>query len=613
LKASALHFSYRKGGKMDKFKSSDFRKNMNEALEPEVRRHFHLLEKKLKEHDRRYYRDAVPIISDFEYDCLKHEWKELLRQYPTLGVKSETIGDDRREGFATFSHLSPMLSLSNTYDRSEVDAFDQRIRRVLGEKEVLKYVVEHKIDGVAVNLIYGGGHLVRALTRGNGHKGDDVTKNILTIQGLPAYLPNAPQRLELRGEVYIPLDVFEKINHQREKRGEEPFANPRNLAAGTLKTLDTSIVQQRELQLWVHSLGLCEGLSIATMIDFYHFLKKWQLPYVEFFESASSLEEIWKCIETIDQRRHILNFATDGAVLKINDRSLQQILGETQHSPRWAFAYKFVPERLETRLEKISLQVGRSGVITPIAELKPVWIAGTEVKRATLHNASEIERKDIREGDIVVLEKAGEVIPAITGVVLSRRPPASIPFVFPQKCPQCSTPLSRAMGEVAWKCLNDDCSAKVECRILHFASRSAMHIEGLGDNLVHQLCQKGYVKNIADLYELSHEQLMNCESVGAKTAEKVMQNLEQSKDCSLWRFLHGLGIPGVGEKTSKDLASSFPDVRTLMTASLETLKAIPGIGEKTASDSHAYLQSSSIVLMIDRLEALGIRCIHHNN
>jgi DNA ligase (NAD+) len=336
------------------------------------------------------------------------------------------------------------------------------------------------------------------------------------------------------------------------------------------------------------------------------------LPHVEFFESACSLEEIWKCIETIDRRRHTLHFATDGAVLKINDRSLQQILGETQHSPRWAFAYKFVPERVETRLEKISLQVGRSGVITPIAALQPVWIAGTEVKRATLHNASEIERKDIREGDIVLLEKAGEVIPAITEVVLSQRLPTSVPFVFPQKCPQCGALLSRATGEVDWKCPNDDCPAKVECRILHFASRSAMHIEGLGDNLVHQLCQKGYVKNIADLYDLSYEQLMNCESIGTKTAEKVMQNLEQSKGCPLWRFLHGLGIPGVGEKTSKDLALSFPDLRTLMAASLEALRAVPGVGEKTALDGHAYFQSPAVVLMIDRLEASGIRCIGHN-
>ncbi|MDR0444839.1 MAG: NAD-dependent DNA ligase LigA [Puniceicoccales bacterium] len=583
---------------------------MNEILEPKIKRYFHSLKKKLEEHDERYYRDAAPVISDFEYDCLKHEWRELLRQYPALQLESESIGDDRREGFATFPHLSPMLSLSNTYDRSEVDAFDQRICRVLREEEALSYIIEHKIDGVAVNLIYEEGHLIRALTRGNGREGDDVTKNVLTIQGLPSYLSDAPQRLELRGEVYIPLNVFGEINRQREKRGEEPFANPRNLAAGTLKTLDISIVQQRKLQLWIHSLGLCEKLFIGTMIDFYHVLKKWQLPHVEFFESAGSLEEIWNCIEIIDRRRHMLPFATDGVVLKINDRSLQQILGETQHSPRWAFAYKFAPERIETRLEKISLQVGRSGVVTPVAVLRPVWIAGTEVKRATLHNVSEIERKDIREGDTVVLEKAGEVIPAITEVVLSRRSPTSVPFVFPEKCPQCGTLLSRAVGEVAWRCLNDHCPAKVECRMLHFASRSAMHIEGLGDNLVHQLCQRGYVKDVADMYDLSQEQLMSCESIGTKTAEKVIRNLEQSKNCPLWRFLHGLGIPGVGEKTSKDLASSFPDVRALMAASPEALRAIPGIGEKTALDVHAYFQSSSVILMIDRLEASGIRYIH---
>jgi DNA ligase (NAD+) len=582
---------------------------MQEALNPKIRRYFFSLKKKLEEHDRHYYRDAAPIISDFEYDCLKHEWRELLQQYPALQLESETVGDDRREGFASFPHLSPMLSLSNTYDRAEVDAFDQRIRRVLEEKEALKYVVEHKIDGVAVNLIYEEGHLVRALTRGNGREGDDVTKNVLTIQGLPPYLSDAPQRLELRGEVYIPLDVFEEINHQQEERGEEFFANPRNLAAGTLKTLDTSIVQQRKLQLWIHSLGLCEELSIGTMIDFYHFLKKWQLPHVEFFESASSLEEIWKCIEIVDRRRHTLHFATDGAVLKVNARSLQQILGETQHSPRWSFAYKFTPDRVETQLEKISLQVGRSGVITPVAVLKPVWIAGTEVKRATLHNASEIERKDIREGDTVVLQKAGEVIPAIAEVVLKKRPSDSQPFVFPKNCPQCAATLMQAPGEVAWRCPSDDCFAKVECRILHFASRSAVHIEGLGEHLVHQLCQKGYVKNVADLYELSREQLMNCESIGAKTAEKVIQNLEQSKSCPLWRLLHGLGIPGIGEKSAKDLEQSFPNLRALMATAPETLVSIPGMGEKTASDCVAYFRSPSVNLIVDRLEALGIHCI----
>jgi DNA ligase (NAD+) len=345
------------------------------------------------------------------------------------------------------------------------------------------------------------------------------------------------------------------------------------------------------------------------MVDFYRCLKEWQLPHVEFFEMAHSLGEVWECIERIDQRRHALHFATDGAVLKVNDRSRQQILGETQHSPRWAFAYKFAPERVETRLKKISLQVGRTGAVTPVAELEPVWIAGTEVKRATLHNASEIERKDIREGDIVVLEKAGEVIPAITEVVLKKRPSDSQPFVFPKKCPQCRTLLSRAVGEVAWRCPSDDCPSKVEGRIRHFVSRSAMHIEGLGEALLAQLCRKSFLKDVADLYELSREQLLACEKIGHKMAEKILENLKQSRQQPLWRLLHGLGIPGIGEKVAKDLERSFSSLRALMAAAPETLASIPGIGEKTASDCVAYFQLPSVRQVIDRLEASGISCI----
>ncbi|MDR0728371.1 MAG: NAD-dependent DNA ligase LigA, partial [Puniceicoccales bacterium] len=451
-----------------------------EAVEPKLRRHFQSLAKKLQEYDRHYYREAAPLISDFEYDCLKHEWRELRQKYPSLHPESESVGDDRQEGFASFPHLSPMLSLENTYARPELDAFDRRIRRSLGEGEKIEYVLEHKIDGVAVNLIYERGHLIRVLTRGNGLEGDDVTENVLTIPDVPDFLEHAPERLELRGEIYVPLKVFECINRRREERGEEIFANPRNLAAGSLKTKDVGVVRERGLRLWIHSLGLCEGQEIPSLLDFFQKLRAWHLPWVGFFELARSPEEIWRGIEAIDRRRSGLDFATDGVVLKLQERRLQRMLGETQHAPRWAFAYKFAPERIETRLERIVLQVGRSGVVTPIAELVPVWIAGTEVRRATLHNAAEIGRRDIREGDTVLLEKAGEVIPAVAEVVLAKRPKDSSPFVFPQNCPCCGSPLRQAAGEVAWRCPDEDCPAKVEARILHFVSRSAMHIEGLG-------------------------------------------------------------------------------------------------------------------------------------
>jgi DNA ligase (NAD+) len=307
-----------------------------------------------------------------------------------------------------------------------------------------------------------------------------------------------------------------------------------------------------------------------------------------------------------------LDFASDGVVLKVNNRSLQRLLGETQRSPRWAFAYKFVPERVETRLERIVLQVGRTGVVTPVAKLSPVWIAGTEVRRATLHNASEIERKDIREGDIVILEKAGEVIPAIIGVVVNKRSTTSLPFDFPKKCPRCDALLLQASGEIAWKCPNDVCPAKVECRVLHFVSRAAMHIEGMGDHLTRQLCQRGYLKDVADIYYLSHEQLMACEKIGHKTALRVWDHIVRSKQQPFWRLLHGLGVPGIGEKVAKDLAKSFPNMRALMAASTEILVAIPGVGEKTASDCAAYFQFSSTRQLIDRLEASGVHHIGEN-
>ncbi|MDR3143330.1 MAG: NAD-dependent DNA ligase LigA [Puniceicoccales bacterium] len=582
---------------------------MKEAVEPKIRRYFQSLAKKIEEHDRHYYREALPLISDFEYDCLKHEWRELRQKYPSLCLESEGVGDDRQEGFASFPHLSPMLSLENTYDRSEVDAFDRRIRHSLGEEGRIEYVLEHKIDGVAVNLIYEKGRLVRVLTRGNGLEGNDVSENVLTISDVPNFLENAPEHLELRGEIYIPLKVFKRLNRQQEELEESVFANPRNLAAGTLKTKDVNVVRERDLRLWIHSLGTCEGQEIPSLLDFFQQLRRWHLPRVEFFELAHSPEEIWKGIENIDRRRSALDFATDGAVLKLNERRLQRMLGETQRAPRWAFAYKFTPECVETRLERIALQVGRSGVVTPIAELLPVWIAGTEVRRATLHNAAEIRRRDIREGDTVLLEKAGEVIPAVAEVVLAKRPRDSSPFVFPQNCPRCGSLLWQAAGEVAWRCPDEDCPAKVEARILHFVSRSAMHVEGLGESLIAQLFQRGFLRNVADLYDLSVERLMACEKIGQKSAEKILSHLERSKGQALWRLLHGLGIPGIGEKSAKDLEKLFPCLNALLAASAEALTTIPGIGGKTAVDCVAYLRLPSMQEIICRLEAAGVRNI----
>ncbi|MEO7412210.1 MAG: NAD-dependent DNA ligase LigA [Opitutaceae bacterium] len=548
------------------------------------------LRARVARHDELYYRNAKPEITDFEYDALKRELAELETHFPqaakAAGSESPTakVGDDRAEGFQTHRHRQPMQSLDNTYSEAELREFDGRLGRLL-EREALSYVVEPKIDGLAVSLTYEQGKLIRAVTRGNGVEGDDVTANALTLQSLPRTLKNSPaapvpEVIEIRGEVFMTLAEFARINREREEAGEDRYANPRNLAAGTLKLLDRAEVARRKLEIVLYGVGYCEPADAAggTQSGYHALVKAWGLPTAEKIWSARGADEVWAAVQELDRLRHTFRYATDGAVVKLDSLKLQREAGMTSKAPRWAMAYKFAAERAETRLNAISVQVGRTGVLTPVAELEPVLLAGTTVARATLHNRDEIARKDIRVGDFVYVEKAGEVIPAVIAVNLARRKPECVAFVFPEICPACGTRVVQFAEEVALRCPNLECPVQVRRRVQHFASRSCVDIEGLGEAMVDTLAEKGWVRSVADIYRLQRDDLLTLGKSVGKSTDNLLAAIEASKRAELWRFVHGLGITHVGTSAAKDLAGRFGRLEALADATLDDF-----LGEKKAS------------------------------
>ena len=526
-------------------------------------------------HDELYYRRARPEISDQDYDSLKRELADLERRFPDAArsagaeTPTERVGDDRAEGFQVVRHRQPMQSLDNTYSEAELREFHARLARLLGRDD-LSYVVEPKIDGLAVSLTYEKGRFVRAVTRGSGVDGDDVTANALTIRALPRELKKTaqgpvPDLIEIRGEIYMTLAEFGRINAAREEAGEDRYANPRNLAAGTIKLLDPREVAGRALELVLYGIGACEPLQTGgdTQSGYHAKLRTWGLPGVEKFWTASGIEEVWAAIGELDRLRHGFAYATDGAVVKLDSLALQREAGSTSKAPRWAMAYKFAAERAETRLLSITVQVGRTGVLTPVAELEPVLLAGTTVARATLHNRDEISRKDIRVGDYVLVEKAGEVIPAVVGVNLARRTPECAPFVFPDRCPSCGSAVIQAEGEVALRCPNYDCPIQVRRRVRHFASKACVDIDGLGEAMVDVLVEKGWVRDVADIYRLKRDDLLTLGKSVDKSTDNLLSAIEASKRAELWRFIHGLGIVHVGAAAAKDLATRFRSLEAL--------------------------------------------------
>ncbi|HEY0943660.1 MAG TPA: NAD-dependent DNA ligase LigA, partial [Opitutaceae bacterium] len=536
------------------------------------------LREQVAHHDERYYRKAAPEISDFEYDRLKRELADLEAQWPELATgESPTaqVGDDRTEGFQRYRHREPMMSLDNTYSESELREFHDRLVRLLGRNE-LGYVVEPKIDGLAVSVTYEKGRLVRAVTRGNGVEGDDITANARTIRSLPRELKHAshaplPDIIEIRGEIYMTLAEFKRINQEREAAGEPLYANPRNLAAGTVKQLDPREVAARKLEIVLYGIGACEPASARpnTQSAYHELVREWGLPTVEKYWTARGIDEVWTRVQELDQHREAFAYATDGAVVKLDSIPLQREAGATSKAPRWAMAYKFAAERAETKLLAITIQVGRTGVLTPVAELEPVHLAGTTVSRATLHNRDEIARKDIRVGDYVYVEKAGEIIPAVIGVHTARRTPECTPYAFPKKCPECGTPVVQIEGEVALRCPNYDCPVQVRRRVQHFASKACVDIDGLGIAMVDTLVGKGWVKSIPDIYRLRREDLLTLGKNREKSTDNLLAAVEASKTAELWRFIHGLGVTHVGAAAAKDLARRFGNLEALAEAKYE--------------------------------------------
>jgi DNA ligase (NAD+) len=560
-------------------------------------------------HDRLYYKENKPKISDFEYDCLKAEIERLqeILESNLAEIQETSIGDDRVSTFQSFAHKSPMMSLANTYSREELFQFANRLEATIVPQQ-FSYVVEPKIDGIAINLIYKNGQFFKALTRGNGMVGDDVSDNIRTIKNFPLTIKNSAEIIEIRGEVYIDEQTFVKINKSREEQGLELFSNPRNLAAGTVKTLDVNEVAARNLKLIVYAIGYCTNSIVSLQSDVLEYLKELGFLSQEKYWIANDIESAWRCIEELDKMHHSFSYWTDGAVLKVNELQFYNKLGATAKSPRWAIAYKFAPERAVTRIKNIILQVGRTGIITPVADLKNVQLSGTNVSRATLHNADEISKKDIRIGDYVTVEKAGEIIPAIICTDISRRDSSSKPFIFPETCPACGSKLIKLEGEVAWRCQNSCCLPQVQRRLEHFVSRAAMDIDGFGAALIEKLVSERKLNNIADIYCLKFDDLEKLEKFGTKSALKILDNIDDSKNRPLWRLLHGLGISGIGEQTAKILANHFFSIDNLIAAKPEELENLSGVGPKLSSAIMAFFREEHNIKIVNDLQILGVAC-----
>jgi DNA ligase (NAD+) len=568
------------------------------------------LRSEIDEHNRRYYEEAAPTISDRDYDRLYRELLDLEERYPqfiTPESPTRRVGEAPLKAFSQIAHRVPMLSLDNTYSKEEVGAFYRRMEKLL-PNEKIPVVVEPKVDGVAVSLLYEEGRLRYAATRGDGRTGDDITQNIRTIRSVPEQLKNgAPRLFEVRGEVFMTKDGFARLNAERSEAGLPVFANPRNSAAGSLKQLDPAITARRPLGVVFYGTGAVEGIELTQHSQLFALLKKLGLPCSERWWAAESLEQILQAIREIEKLRHDFVYETDGAVVKVDNFAQRESLGMTAKSPRWAMAFKYEAERVETKLLDILVQVGRTGVLTPVAVLEPIFVSGSTVSRATLHNEDEIKRKDIRIGDTVVIEKAGEVIPAVVSVRTDLRDGSERKFRMPAKCPVCSSKVVQDEGQVAIRCVNAQCPAQLKRRIEHFASRGAMDIEGLGEAMVEQLVRRGLVNQVSDIYRLTNDDLAGVERMGQKSVANLLGAIERSKQQPLWRLLFGLGILHVGVSAARALADHFPNLDALMEATPEELQRIPDVGEVIGASIAQFFREPGNREMIEKLRAAGLR------
>ena len=574
-----------------------------------IRERIEELRRLLDYHNHKYYVENAPEISDFEFDTLMHELQRLEAEHPEYAdpnSPSVRVGSDLCAEFRTVRHRYAMLSLGNTYSLEELHEFLDRIEREAGPTD---YVCELKFDGTAISLTYEGGQLVQALTRGDGVEGDDVTANVRTIRSVPLRLRGEgwPALFEIRGEILMPYASFDRLNAEREANGEPLFANPRNAAAGTLKQQASAVVARRGLDCTLYQLA-GDNLPFTTHWESLAKAREWGFKVSEHMRICHDTAQIDEFIAYWDEARRQLPFPTDGVVIKVNDFAVRRQLGFTAKAPKWAVAYKFKAEQALTRLESISFQVGRTGAVTPVANLEPVLLAGTTVRRATLHNAEQMALLDIRPGDMVYVEKGGEIIPKITGVELARRPADSLPFRYIDRCPECGTPLVRYEGEAKHYCPNQSgCRPQIIGRMLHFIRRKAMDIEGLGEETVELLYDNGLVHDISDLYDLRAEQLAPLPRLGEKSADNIIRSIRRSTEVPFRRVLFGLGIRFVGETTAKYLAEHFRSLDAVMAASREELVEADEVGEKIADAIREYFADAENLRIIGRLRQAGLQ------
>ena len=588
----------------------------------EIQEKYTKLRSEIEYHNNLYYNEDNPIISDMEYDFLIRELKELEQKYPELlennkngeNSPTEKIGGTASEKFSKVRHRVPMLSLSNTYNISEIEDFDKRVKKIILAENIennskeLEYILELKLDGLSISLIYENGILVQAVTRGDGQVGEDVTENIREIPTIPKKLKENIS-LEVRGEIILPISSFNRINQEREDEGEDVFANPRNAASGTIRQLDKTIVAERGLDCYLYYLVNAENYGIKTHLESIEYIEKLGFKTTKIFEKYTDFKKLEEAIDKWHDDRKKLDYETDGLVIKVNNFSLYEILGYTTKSPRWAIAYKFPAEQVKTKLMDVTFQVGRTGVITPVAELEAVNLSGSVVKRASLHNFDEIRRKDIKIGDNVIVEKAAEIIPQVVNVVFNDRTGEEIEIQEPANCPVCNSELAHEEGLVALKCHNPLCPEKVKRQIAYFVSRDAMNISGLGDKIVEKFIELGKIKTIVDIYSLKEyrEELENLEKMGQKSVDNLINNIEASKNRDFSKVLYALGIPFVGKFNANLLTKNFKNIENLKNQSIENLLSVKGIGDKVAIAVNTFLNNKNNWKTITDLQNIGLQ------
>jgi DNA ligase (NAD+) len=580
----------------------------------EAERQIEQLRQQLHHHNYRYHVLDDPEITDAEYDQLMRRLQELEGAFPDLvrpDSPTQRVGAAPLEAFGTVLHSLPMLSLDNAFSAGEVRNFDERIRRHLGLSGAVEYVAEPKIDGLAVELVYEDGLFIQGSTRGDGVRGEEITQNLRTIKSLPLRLIAAhgpmPQRLEVRGEVYMTKRDFQRLNARREEEGEPTFANPRNASAGSLRQLDPRITAGRPLQIFCYGIGRVAGVTFQSHWDVLQSLSRWGFKINTHCERCQGIEAVLTYYERLRERREDLPYEIDGVVLKVNPRVLQEALGARSRSPRWALAYKFEPKQAVTRVKEITVQVGRTGALTPVALLEPVRVAGVEVSRASLHNPDEVARKDVRAGDWVLVQRAGDVIPEIVEVLKERRTGGEKPFEMPTRCPICGSAVVRLEDEVVPRCVGLSCPAKLKESIVHFASKRGMDIEGLGDKTVDQLVERGLVKDIGDLYFLTKADWLKLDRLADKSASNLIAGIERSKQTTFPRFLYALGIRHVGEHVADILARQYPGWQALQQAAYEELQGIHEIGPRIAQSLVAFFQDAGNQAVLEKLHRGGVR------